>query len=68
MSSMISSLSHYYLIQILRVPFLDPLSCMLDDTLPLTQHEKEEWGDITRDPDAMAAMKSYAPYHNIIGR
>ncbi|KAF4707421.1 hypothetical protein FOZ63_031035, partial [Perkinsus olseni] len=51
---------------ILRVPFLDPLSCMLDDTLPLTQHEKEEWGDIVRDPDAMAAMKSYAPYHNII--
>ena len=30
---------------IMRVPFVDCLTDMLDDTLPLTFIEKEEWGD-----------------------
>lgn len=27
------------------VPFVDALTTMLDDTIPLTIIEKEEWGD-----------------------
>ena len=30
---------------IMGVPFLDVLTTMLDDTIPLTIIEKEEWGD-----------------------
>lgn len=30
---------------VLEVPFVDPLSVMLDPSLPLTIPEREEWGD-----------------------
>jgi oligopeptidase B len=47
------------------VPFVDALTTMLDDTLPLTVGEYEEWGN----PDASATvyrtMKSYSPYDNV---
>lgn len=29
----------------LRAPFVDPLSALADETLPLTAHERREWGD-----------------------
>jgi oligopeptidase B len=48
-----------------EVPFVDVVTTMLDDSLPLTVGEWEEWGN----PDASAAsyrtMKSYSPYDNI---
>lgn len=46
------------------VPFVDVVNTMLDDTLPLTQQEYEEWGD-PADPDAFAAMLAYCPYENV---
>jgi oligopeptidase B len=48
-----------------EVPFVDALTTMLDDSLPLTVGEWEEWGN----PDASATvyrtMKAYAPYDNV---
>ncbi len=48
-----------------EVPFVDCLTTMLDDTLPLTVIEWEEWGNPGADPDVYAVMKSYSPYDNV---
>jgi oligopeptidase B len=48
-----------------EVPFVDCLTTMLDDTLPLTVTEWEEWGNPKDDPEAYAYMKSYSPYDNV---
>ncbi|SDQ37080.1 S9 family peptidase [Quadrisphaera sp. DSM 44207] len=50
------------------VPFVDPLTTMLDESLPLTVTEQEEWGDPLRDPAVYAAMKTYSPYENVAAR
>ncbi|MDN5790004.1 MAG: S9 family peptidase [Micrococcales bacterium] len=47
------------------VPFVDPLTSILDPSLPLTVIEWEEWGNPLADPAAYERMKSYAPYENI---
>ena len=49
---------------VMLVPFVDVLNTMLDDTLPLTVGEYEEWGN-PNDPDAYARIKAYCPYTNI---
>jgi len=41
------------------------LTTILDDTLPLTVLEWEEWGNPVTDPDIYAVMKSYSPYDNV---
>ena len=46
------------------VPFVDVVTTMLDDTIPLTTGEYDEWGN----PNEIAYynyMKSYSPYDNI---
>jgi oligopeptidase B len=48
-----------------QVPFVDPLTSILDPSLPLTVTEWEEWGNPLHDPEAYAYMKAYAPYENI---
>jgi oligopeptidase B len=48
-----------------QVPFVDPLTSILDPSLPLTVTEWEEWGDPLHDPEVYAYMKAYAPYENI---
>jgi oligopeptidase B len=47
-----------------EVPFVDCVNSMLDDSLPLTVGEWEEWGD-PRDPADYAAMRGYTPYENL---
>ena len=49
-----------------EVPFVDCLTSMLDESLPLTVGEFEEWGDPIRDPAAYATIKSYSPYDNVV--
>lgn len=49
------------------VPFVDPLTTMLDETLPLTITEQEEWGDPIRDADVYALIKGYSPTENLPG-
>jgi oligopeptidase B len=47
-----------------QVPFVDALSTMLDDKLPLTINEYDEWGD-PRQADYYSYIKSYSPYDNV---
>jgi len=48
-----------------EVPFVDCLTTMLDETLPLTITEWEEWGDPVHDPAMYHYIKGYAPYDNV---
>jgi oligopeptidase B len=48
-----------------QVPFVDPLTTILDASLPLTVIEWEEWGNPLESPDVYAYMKAYAPYDNV---
>jgi oligopeptidase B len=48
-----------------EMPFVDCLTTMLDESLPLTVGEFEEWGDPVRDPEAYATIKQYSPYDNV---
>jgi oligopeptidase B len=47
------------------VPFVDPLTTILDPSLPLTVTEWDEWGNPLEDSDVYAYMKSYSPYENV---
>ncbi|KAI8471644.1 MAG: prolyl oligopeptidase [Monoraphidium minutum] len=46
------------------VPFVDCLTTMLDETIPLTTIEWEEWGN-PREPEYYDYMKSYSPVDNV---
>ena len=48
-----------------EVPFVDCLTTILDETLPLTVTEWEEWGNPVDDPAVYAYMKGYSPYDNV---
>ncbi|WP_051406834.1 S9 family peptidase [Nocardia sp. CNY236] len=48
-----------------NVPFVDPLTSILDPSLPLTVIEWDEWGNPLADEDVYHYMKSYAPYENV---
>lgn len=56
-----------YAAAVAYVPFVDVVSTMLDESLPLTAGEWDEWGD-PRKPDAYARMKSYSPYDNVTAK
>ena len=47
-----------------QVPFVDVVTTMLDETLPLTVVEYEEWGN-PNEERFYHAMKRYAPYDNV---
>lgn len=49
---------------IAQVPFVDVVTTMLDETLPLTVGEYQEWGN-PNDKLYYEYMKSYSPYDNI---
>jgi oligopeptidase B len=46
------------------VPFVDVVTTMLDDTIPLTTFEYDEWGN-PNDKVYYDYMKSYSPYDNV---
>ncbi|GAA4231859.1 oligopeptidase B [Postechiella marina] len=46
------------------VPFVDVVTTMLDDTIPLTTGEYDEWGN-PNDKLYYDYMKSYSPYDNV---
>ncbi|MFE3442292.1 S9 family peptidase [Nocardia sp. NPDC059180] len=48
-----------------NVPFVDPLTSILDPSLPLTVIEWDEWGNPLADKDVYDYMKSYSPYENV---
>ena len=49
---------------ILNVPFVDVINTMLDEDLPLTVGEFEEWGN-PKNKTYYEYMKSYSPYDNV---
>lgn len=49
---------------IAAVPFVDVVTTMLDDTIPLTTFEYDEWGN-PNDPVYYHYMKSYSPVDNV---
>jgi oligopeptidase B len=49
---------------IAAVPFVDVVTTMLDETIPLTTFEWDEWGD-PRDPVHYEYMLGYSPYDNV---
>ncbi|WP_046319134.1 S9 family peptidase [Mycobacterium sp. UM_Kg1] len=51
-----------------QVPFVDPLTTILDPSLPLTVTEWDEWGNPLADKDIYHYMKSYSPYENVAPR
>lgn len=52
---------------IAEVPFVDVLTTMLDDTIPLTTFEYEEWGN-PNIPEQYDWMKAYSPYDNVTAK
>lgn len=49
---------------IASVPFVDVVTTMLDDSIPLTTGEYDEWGN-PNDETYYHYMKSYSPYDNV---
>ena len=44
---------------------IDVITTMLDDTLPLTPPEWQEWGNPIEDAQAFRTMLGYSPYDNV---
>jgi oligopeptidase B len=49
------------------VPFVDVVTTMLDESIPLTTGEFEEWGN-PKNEDSYHYMLSYSPYDNVEAR
>lgn len=47
-----------------HVPFVDVVTTMLDESIPLTTNEFDQWGD-PRDKASYEAMLAYSPYDNV---
>ena len=52
---------------IAQVPFVDVVTTMLDDSIPLTTGEYDEWGN-PNTKKYYNYMKSYSPYDNVIAQ
>jgi len=48
-----------------EVPFVDVLTTMLDDTLPLTPPEWPEWGNPMESREAYERIAAYSPYDRV---
>ncbi|NML41742.1 S9 family peptidase [Chitinophaga sp. G-6-1-13] len=50
-----------------QVPFVDVVTTMLDESIPLTTGEFDEWGN-PKNKDSYEYMKSYSPYDNVTAK
>jgi len=53
-----------FTVVVAQVPFVDVVNTMLDETIPLTVIEFEEWGN-PKDKKFYEYMRSYSPYDNV---
>jgi oligopeptidase B len=49
------------------VPFVDVVNTMLDENIPLTTNEFDEWGN-PKEKTAYFNIKSYSPYENVTAK
>jgi oligopeptidase B len=54
-----------YAVLIADVPFVDVVTTMLDESIPLTTLEYDEWGD-PNNKDAYKYILGYSPYDNVL--
>jgi oligopeptidase B len=64
MGAILNMRSDLYKGVIAAVPFVDVVTTMLDETIPLTTSEWDEWGD-PRKPEYYDYMLSYSPYDQV---
>ena len=64
MGAVINLRPDLYKAVIASVPFVDVVTTMLDETIPLTTGEFDEWGN-PKNEESYWYMKSYSPYDNI---
>jgi oligopeptidase B len=57
---------HYRAI-VAQVPFVDVVTTMLDDSIPLTSNEYDEWGN-PADAQYYKYMLAYSPYDNVAAK
>jgi oligopeptidase B len=50
---------------IAHVPFVDVVTTMLDESIPLTTNEYDEWGNPSADRAAYEYMLNYSPYDQV---
>ena len=56
-----------YRVMIAQVPFVDVVTTMLDESIPLTTNEFDEWGN-PKDKVFYDYMLSYSPYDNVAAK
>ena len=64
MGAVVNLRPELFRVAIAEVPFVDVINTMLDESLPLTVIEWEEWGNPHLE-DQYRRMRAYAPYENI---
>ncbi|WP_192954747.1 S9 family peptidase [Gallaecimonas mangrovi] len=64
MGAVLNEAPELYKGALVGVPFVDVVSTMLDDSLPLTTGEYDEWGN-PNNPSDYFLMLSYSPYDNV---
>jgi oligopeptidase B len=64
MGAVINMGPQFYNGVVAQVPFVDVVTTMLDDSIPLTTGEYDEWGN-PNDEVYYNYMKSYSPYDNV---
>lgn len=62
--AVINQAPQLFKVAVAGVPFVDVVTTMLDDTIPLTSLEWDEWGN-PQDTTYYHYMKSYSPYDNV---
>jgi len=67
MGAIMNMAPHLYKGVIASVPFVDVVTTMLDETIPLTTGEYDEWGN-PNIREYYECMKSYSPYDNVIAQ
>jgi oligopeptidase B len=64
MGAVINQAPELYRGVVAQVPFVDVVTTMLDESIPLTTGEFEEWGN-PQDETYYRYMKEYSPYDNV---
>ncbi|RMG33494.1 MAG: S9 family peptidase [Methanobacteriota archaeon] len=64
MGAVVNMRPDLFKVVVARVPFVDVVNTMLDETIPLTTFEYKEWGN-PNDPEYFEYILSYSPYDNV---